>query len=152
MQNESFWNAKGLVLKTTIASLLHSRSHAAEIRYKSDVAVDDVSGDGIGAVVESVGCHDGLGPVALSVAVDVTAVTYYEFVESEAWCRNSLNAQRFATLGCTARHSRPVGKQDVAVESAAKVVNASAERHEVATFEDTRGCKCAYGEERFFVG
>ena len=152
MQNESFWNAKGLVLKATAASLLHSRSHAAEIRYKSDVAVNDVGGYGIGAVVESVGCNDGLAPIALCVAVNVSAVAYYEFVESEAWCRNSLHAQRLATLGCTARNSRPVGKQDVAVESAAKVVNASAERHKVATLEDTRGCKCAYGEERFFVG
>ena len=115
MQNESFWNAKGLVLKATIASLLHFRSNAAEIRYKSDVAIYYVGRDGIGAVDESVGCHDGLGPVALCVAVDVTAVAYYEFVESEAWCRNSPNAQRLATLGCTARHSRPVGKQDVAV-------------------------------------
>ena len=105
MQNESFWNAKGLVLKATAVSLLRSRSHTAEIRYKSDVAVDDVGRDGIGAVVESVGCHDGLGPVALCVAVDVSAVAYYEFVESEARCRNSLHAQRLATLGCTARHS-----------------------------------------------
>ena len=135
-----------------VTSLLHFGSHAAEVRYKSDVAIYYVGRYGIFSVFKFIGCHDGLGPVAWCVAVDVTAVADYEFVESEAWCRNSLHAQRFATLGCTARHSRPVGKQDVAVESAAKVVNASAERHEVAMFEDTRGCKCAYGEERFFVG